>query len=233
MKLDSIDLDSLEHDLLEKIVTLEQTLHVLEPDTNMEKIIGETLSFVKTFYDTVLRVKESYPFNTLFSSDKFSHILSMSDVNASFINNIQLLSKKLHVPVHIIMNVLMREVLLNRNPDSVHTLLTDSNFQNIKNKLFRNKIEIFLSNKEYLEVIDKDLTESNMIFGFRDIEILIFKDISEKVFQNKVSSIINCKIVFIPKNISKLLIYSKTKNVDAVNIYEALDDVYDAVFIFS
>ena len=232
MKLESIDLMSVEKELQDRINNLEKSSKNLLADDPSKKVFDELITFLKTFYDTIIRIKESHSLNSNFSY-KESQILSLSDIPSSFINNIQLLSKKLHVSVHTIINVLMSEVEINVNLEESDKLIVDFNYDILKKKFLKSKIEIFLSNKEYLEVRKKDLDESDILFSFREIEILIFKDITEEDFQNHIGSINNCKIVFIPKNIPKLLIYAKTQNIDSITIYESLDDVYDAIFIFS
>ena len=126
----------------------------------------------------------------------------------------------------------MKEYIMNNNGKNVDEYFSQNKFNYIGKLFLKDKVNINLSNKDYLEVLPSDLSEKEFIFNFENIEILIFKDISEEGFQESIGTISNCKTVFIRENISKLLIYSKTKNIDTIRIYETLDDVYDAIFVF-
>lgn len=232
MKFESVSIPSLEKELQKKIEQFNTFVDNLEEGTVDKNILIEMITPLKSLYDTVLTIKSAYNFEQFLNYDKMSFILSISEVDSVFFNNIQLISAKIKLPINELMNNLMKVFVDNSGNKSSDDYFGQLSLYDVKKIINKEKLPIFITNKDFLEVLPSDLLEDDVIYHFKNIEILIFKEITTQEFQNSIASISDCKTVFIPNNISKLVIYSKLKNITSVKLYDSLNDVYDAIFVF-
>ena len=233
MNVTSIDLQSIEKELQLKIIKFEGFKDDF-PDSNRSKeIYLDMILLLKSLYSEVLNLQKSLEIYSNLGTRNSNSIITFNNSDSEFVFKVQLLSKKLSLPIYTVLNHLMEYLLNIIKFDDYKIDFDKIQYKLLLKKLFQNKIEITLSNKDFLEVMGSDLKNSDIKFNFDGIEILILKNISISDFEESIGYIKNCQMVFIPATIHRLLIYSKCKDIQSIRIYENYEDVYDTIFIFT
>ena len=233
MNLKIVDIRSVERELQDQITRFTAYSNTIESNKSLKNQFDAMLTIIKAYYDIILQLKNSYNMNSYMNVESNLGVLLLSHISTQTFNAMQILSKKLHMPINMIINELMTDVVTNADVKGTGLGTPQVNVESLKQKLIRRKIEITLSNKDFVEVMNQDITDPQISCNFRDIEILIFKNVGVEEFQSSIGKIQHCKTVFLPSYIPKLLIYSKIQNVETIKIYESLHDVYDAIFVFN
>jgi hypothetical protein len=70
-----------------------------------------------------------------------------------------------------------------------------------------------------LEISGNELIMNNRRVSFRNIDHLVFKDITEKDFADFVDSIVNVKTLEVPKTLSKFLVLERSKFIENLKFY--------------
>jgi hypothetical protein len=70
-----------------------------------------------------------------------------------------------------------------------------------------------------LEISGNELVMNNRKVSFRNIDHLVFKDITEKDFADFVDSIVNVKTLEVPKTLSKFLVLERSKFIENLKFY--------------
>ena len=74
----------------------------------------------------------------------------------------------------------------------------------------------FIENIKELEITGADLKEIDRKIIFKNIDVLIFKDIDNETFDKYVNSIVVVKNIIIPKTVSKARVLLKSNFVDKI-----------------
>jgi hypothetical protein len=234
MELEQINFRSIENELEGKITSYNKKLSSYDFGSDKVKQFFQDLVFdTKNLYSLLLNVKNSYTFDTEQYSYNSAKILFLKDVKMELFNNLQIISSKLNLPTNLVINILMKGFLSIENEKKNNEIDLSQFKQTIKRLVTKVKATITVSNKEFIEVTNIDLEDPEIIFNFKNNEIVIFKDINTYNFIESVGRINNCKTVFIPNAIPKLVIYSKIEIVESIQIYNSLEDVYNSVLIFN
>lgn len=77
----------------------------------------------------------------------------------------------------------------------------------------------FVQDINSIDITGHDLAKNNKKVIFKNIQNLVFKDITEADFEAYVESIINVKNLEIPKGISKFKVLERAKYVDNINFH--------------
>ena len=77
----------------------------------------------------------------------------------------------------------------------------------------------FVQDISSIDITGPDLAKNNKKVIFKNIQNLVFKDITEADFEAYVESIINVKNLEIPKGISKFKVLERAKYVDNINFH--------------
>ncbi|MGC8562482.1 MAG: hypothetical protein ACP5UZ_01030 [Thermoplasmata archaeon] len=77
----------------------------------------------------------------------------------------------------------------------------------------------FVQDLNSIDITGSELAKNNKKVIFRNIQNLVFKDISETDFDAYVESIINVKVLEIPKGISKFKVLERAKYVDNIKFH--------------
>jgi hypothetical protein len=77
----------------------------------------------------------------------------------------------------------------------------------------------FVQDINSIDITGPDLAKNNKKVIFKNIQNLVFKDITEADFEAYVESIINVKNLEIPKGIAKFKVLEKAKYVDNINFH--------------
>ena len=77
----------------------------------------------------------------------------------------------------------------------------------------------FVQDINSIDITGPDLAKNNKKVIFKNIQNLVFKDITEADFEAYVESIINVKNLEIPKGISKFKVLERAKYVDNINFH--------------
>ncbi|MFX0062469.1 MAG: hypothetical protein ACFFC7_09810 [Candidatus Hermodarchaeota archaeon] len=97
-------------------------------------------------------------------------------------------------------------------------------FPELSSRFFRNGAQLptaSISGHGILSVNKKDLIEANARFSFSHIDQLTFEpDVTPETFTRHVRSIDHCDQVKIPSILPKLLVYSKIRRCESIEIYQ-------------
>ncbi|MFG1446243.1 MAG: hypothetical protein AAE975_03625 [Thermoplasmatales archaeon] len=77
----------------------------------------------------------------------------------------------------------------------------------------------FVQDISSIDITGPDLAKNNKKVIFKNIQNLVFKDITEADFEAYVESIINVKNLEIPRGISKFKVLERAKYVDNINFH--------------
>jgi hypothetical protein len=77
----------------------------------------------------------------------------------------------------------------------------------------------FVQDINSIDITGHDLAKNNKKVIFKNIQNLVFKDITEADFEAYVESIINVKNLEIPRGISKFKVLERAKYVDNINFH--------------
>jgi len=77
----------------------------------------------------------------------------------------------------------------------------------------------FVQDISSIDITGPDLAKNNKKVTFKNIQNLVFKDITEADFEAYVESIINVKNLEIPRGISKFKVLERAKYVDNINFH--------------
>lgn len=233
MDLIKMDLRSIEYELDQKIESFQAFEKFFSSDPIAKESYQDVIRLLKTLYEEVLNLQNSLEISSAFEFKNMSSVIVLNNISPDFLFKVQLLSKKVSLPIHTVLNSLMNFVLATDLIRSTDINFDQAEYRNLLQNLIHKKFEITLANRDLVEVMSSDLKEIDIKYNFENIEMLIFKNISISEFSDVIGYIKGCKIIFVPSSIPKLLIYAKCKDIESIRIYERLEDVYDAVFIFT
>lgn len=78
----------------------------------------------------------------------------------------------------------------------------------------RQGIVMNVQNISSIEITGQELVKNNKKVSFRNIDHLVFKDVNEKDFDDFVESIVNVKVLEIPKEIAKFKVLERSKFIE-------------------
>ncbi|MEM0135266.1 MAG: hypothetical protein QXU18_08600 [Thermoplasmatales archaeon] len=70
-----------------------------------------------------------------------------------------------------------------------------------------------------IEISGPELAKNNKKVVFKNIQTLVFKDISESDFDSYIESMVNIKVLEIPKGIPKFKVLERAKYVDSIKFH--------------
>ncbi|MFX1252433.1 MAG: hypothetical protein ACFFCZ_12585 [Promethearchaeota archaeon] len=100
----------------------------------------------------------------------------------------------------------------------------DGKMPKLSSRFYRNGAQLataVISGHGLLHVNEKDLIEANARFSFSHIDELTFEpDVTPETFTRHVRSIEHCDQVKMPSILPKLLVYSKIRRCESIEIYQ-------------
>lgn len=233
MTIEKIDYNLIKNELEEKFNILESTSNSLLKDNPEIKSLFDNLKEdIQSLYSIIVELTTSYSLdhnrNVL-----SSNVLLLKDVQQELFNNLQIISQKLMIPENRLITVLMENFILNNSKINNESKKLHLDYSHLRDEILKDNLTFSISDKDFIEILNEDLEDSSFKYDFYGIDIVIFKKLSIENFSRKIGKVVNCKTVFIPKTIPKLLIYSKLQNIEELHLYDSEDEIDDFIFIFN
>ena len=175
----------------------------LREDTGISKATkGRLINFLQSY----ILLHDPRKDSTRYYGNNF--FLQLENYPDDLINAFNLMAHKLKLGPGEILNILLKEIVLN---DNVEAGQLEINAQVLKKYVnLSPKLEIAHYNSLVIEY--QDLKEIENQIKFYGIKTLKFDNkVSEQIFRDKIHSIVHCQKVFLPKSYSKLMILSKIR----------------------
>ncbi len=233
MAIEKIDYNSIKNELEEKFNVLESTSNsLLKGNPEIKSLFDNLKRDIQYLYSIIVELTTSYSLDQN-PNVLSSNVLLLKDVQQELFNNLQIISQKLMIPVNRLITVLMKNFILNDSEINDKSKELHLVYSRLRDEILRDNLTFSISDKDFIEVLNEDLENSSFKYDFYGIDIVIFKKLSIENFSRKIGKIINCKTVFIPNTIPKLLIYSKIQNIEELRLYNSENEIDDFIFIFN